>query len=511
MDSGRFGGMMNTRRKPLLLLIALLALTAPIPAHATKWALLVGVNDYENPDITPLHYAVDDVQAVAADLKARVGFADANVNVMTSDVSGVNRPTNVNVLKRLDSLSRRIKPGDTFLFYFSGHGFFPAGGQHFLATVNSDPSTLQTLEVTSLPMAYLRDGMSKIHASNVIFIIDACRNDPESGKGGGDNLRTPGFTRDLKTVITSSNAGQAGTALLFACGEHERSYEEPEWKHGVFTHFLLEGIDTGKAADPRGELTMASLAQYVQGKVGAWSDDNDKQQHPDLEQQGAAQIVLADRFVDVKPVVVKPVVVTPTPPVKPVVRPVTPVHDDVKPFVDNNVTPQPTVDHSTFAPIMPDTPDAGFAHAVLEALNGTSSKFKSYRGMIDSPLVDSTGTWDLFSYTRSVPGFKSGLVHIHGPDGNYYILGNYVEFEYNQSWKPADVDAAITELRKLAGEVLAATGETWKAKVVHPDGVDETDIVVTRGESQPQNVTLRLTKDRKSNSHIFLDISDGLH
>jgi len=477
-----------------------------LPAHAAKWALLVGVNEYENPDITSLHYAVSDVGAVAGDLKSRVGFPADNVLLMTSDMQGNSRPTNVNVLKRLDLLSRRVKPGDTLLFYFSGHGFIRGDGQHFLGTVNADPQTIDTLQLTALPMALLRDQMSKIHASKVVFIIDACRNDPESGKGGGDNKMTPDFKKDLKTVVASSNGGQAGTALLFACGEHERSYEEPEWKHGVFTHYLLEGLDTGKAADPHGELTMASLAQYVQTKVSAWSDDNDKQQHPDLEQQGAAQIVLADRFVAVVTPPVTPVVVV-TPPVKPVV----PDHPrtDVDYF---DTTPPPTTSKSALAPIMPDTPDKAFDSAITELLAGANSKFESYRGMTGTVVQDHDGTWTDYSYKHRVPGFNPGLVRIHARnDGNYYEAGNYVDFEYPKTWAAGDVDDAVTTLRKLTGEVLAATGPGWTAKLARTNDENHTALKCSRGEYVPGTVTVILLKDYKSNYHIFLNVSDGMH
>ena len=489
-------------------------MTLSTPAHAAKWALLVGVNEYENPDITPLRYAVGDVKAVAQDLSSRVGFPSANVVVMTSDAQGNASPTNVNVLKRLDFLSRHVKPGDTFLFYFSGHGFIRGGDQHFLATVNADPQTIGTLQVTSLPMAVLRDQISRIHASSVVFIIDACRSDPEADKGGGDNKMTPDFKKDLKVVVASSNGGLAGTALLFACGEHERSYEEPAWKHGVFTHYLLEGLDTGRAADSRGELTMASLAQYVQGKVGAWSDDNDKEQHPDLEQQGAAQIVLADRFVApaTQVVIAPPVIVTPpvvvTPPVKPAKRQ-DPPKTDVDYFDNPPVAPaQP----SGLAPIVPDAPDKAFGSAVLGLLDASSNLFQSYRGMIGTVELDKAGTWTVYTYRQGVPGFKPGMVRIHArADGNVYDAGNYITFEYGKSWPSADVDSATTTLRTYAGQVLAATGNSWSAKVMHPYGLDEVDIVCTPGVDMPKKVTVRLIKDHKSNYHLLLDVSDGMH
>src|SRR5688500_12208418 len=108
---------MATLRNPLRYLALLLGLTAlltaPVHAAGQKWALLVGVNDYESDDIVDLLYAVPDIRAVAGALRVGAGFAEETVVVMTSDLaSGPNRPTNVNVLKRLDTLARQIGPED---------------------------------------------------------------------------------------------------------------------------------------------------------------------------------------------------------------------------------------------------------------------------------------------------------------------------------------------------------------------------------------------------------------
>jgi uncharacterized caspase-like protein len=146
----------------------------------TKWALLVGIDDYENDDINDLRFAVADVKAVADALKENAGFSQENVLIMTSDIqpNDIKRPTHINIVKQLSNLAREVKSNDTFLFYFSGHGY-SRDGRHFLATVNADPESVETLTLSSIPVDMLREKMSKIQAHRVIFIIDTCRNDPE--------------------------------------------------------------------------------------------------------------------------------------------------------------------------------------------------------------------------------------------------------------------------------------------------------------------------------------------
>ena len=54
------------------------------------------------------------------------GFAEDNVYLMTSQMSGRKEPTHVNVSRQLSLLSGRVKAEDAFIFYFSGHGITKA-------------------------------------------------------------------------------------------------------------------------------------------------------------------------------------------------------------------------------------------------------------------------------------------------------------------------------------------------------------------------------------------------
>ncbi|MBI3946868.1 MAG: SUMF1/EgtB/PvdO family nonheme iron enzyme [Armatimonadetes bacterium] len=266
-------------------------------AGGTKWALLVGVEAYENEQISRLKFTLNDVKVLADTLTNIAGFPAGNVRVMTSDMKGTgDYPTNLNVLAALETLAERIQPEDTFLFYFSGHGFIRKEStqeQHFLGTVNVDPRSIRFLEMTSISLATLRDVMKKVRALQTIFILDACRNDPEAGRGDADNK----MTGDFKSVVIRAASGYdrrtglSGSGILFACSEGQRAYEWSAKEHGVFTFYLIEGMKEGARGD-RGQLTLPGLANYVQVKVAEWGDREGKQQIPDYQTTGRAMIEL---------------------------------------------------------------------------------------------------------------------------------------------------------------------------------------------------------------------------
>ena len=275
-------------RKIILVLLLISSLTV-----AEKYALLVGINDYQN-DSGALKYCVADVQASQQALIETAGFKSDNAYLMTSQMTGRQQPTHVNVIRQLSLLSERVKPEDTFIFYFSGHGITKAG-QSFLLTTNSDTITKDTLTITAVNLNQAKEILSRVQAQQLLTVIDACRNDPDSGRGEEDNLLTNDFSRGFKIKRDQVQAGTLGvSATLYACAVGERAYEWPEKQHGVFSYYLLEGLN-GKAANTNGEVVGTDLADYTQRKVVQWAEDvKGKKQTPWLDQSGGAKLILVE-------------------------------------------------------------------------------------------------------------------------------------------------------------------------------------------------------------------------
>ena len=277
----------------LLLVIAFLMLAGAGYA-AEKWALLVGINKYQY-DVSPLRYCVADVEAFRKALVNVAGFKPDKVFLMTDEMTDEMQPIHVNIIMKLEVLANRIQPDDTFVFYFSGHGM-SRDGRSFLLATNSMTNTEGTLEASSVSLDSVSRILSRVSAQQLLTIIDACRNNPISGRGDQDNLLTNDFTRGIKIKRLPSVTGKPKVnATLYACSIGERAYEWPQRGHGVFSYYLLEGLKGG-AANNQGEVTVNSLAEYTQSKVVDWTKDyRDRKQTPWLSLEGGAKLVLADR------------------------------------------------------------------------------------------------------------------------------------------------------------------------------------------------------------------------
>lgn len=80
-------------------------------------AVLVGVDEYERPEIPPLRGCVNDVALVRSLLKRNFGLANEDIRVVLNQ-----RATQANILYRLQTMVENAEPGDCLVFYFSGHG-----------------------------------------------------------------------------------------------------------------------------------------------------------------------------------------------------------------------------------------------------------------------------------------------------------------------------------------------------------------------------------------------------
>ena len=75
-------------------------------------------------------------------------------------------------------------------------------------------------------------------------------------------------SRDIVAVARASSVSGTTTALLAACRAGQRAYEWHSKGHGVFTYYLLEGLDG--AAWNGNRLEFGELARHVAHSTRAW-------------------------------------------------------------------------------------------------------------------------------------------------------------------------------------------------------------------------------------------------
>ncbi len=220
-----------------------------------KWAVLIGVDDYaEAKDLT---YCGADMQALQKEL-TNAGF-DARQVLLLNDNAKEERlqPHKSNIEKQIELTCRNAEQGDLVLIAFSGHGVH-TGKVSYLCPKDAkldDQSTLISVD-------WVYQQMQKCQADLKLVMLDACHNIPPKQNNTRDFTAEERQERSRAFLQEAERLPQ-GILLLSSCSEGEFAHEDVEFGHGVFMHFLLEGLQ-GKADIDRNEaVTLNELFRFA--------------------------------------------------------------------------------------------------------------------------------------------------------------------------------------------------------------------------------------------------------
>jgi hypothetical protein len=213
----------------------------PPPRVANRWAVVIGVGQYDHESIPKLRYATRDAEAVYQFLTTKGGYPKDNVLLLTD--STAQKPTLQNIRRALgDFLYRKPAREDMVLIYYAGHGApeVDAAGTEsdgiakYLIPSDADPESLYS---SALPMDEIQRIFGRIQAERVVFFLDTCY----SGTAGGrtfarQTLRSNHLDDHFLERLTRSK----GRVIITAAGPNEVALETAELRHGVFTYYLLE-------------------------------------------------------------------------------------------------------------------------------------------------------------------------------------------------------------------------------------------------------------------------------
>lgn len=233
------------------------------PSKAKRWALVIGVDKYRDPQISPLKGSDNDARTLADALVRYAGFPPDQVILMATDQPEERQPTRVNILRRLSNFTSVVPKDGLLVVSFAGHGM-ERNGQAFLLPTDAQISEdVSFLEETAVSVSRIKDRVRATGVGQVIFLLDACRNDP-GGRADAPNQLTQGYVNAFNFDVRNREVQAFATFYATAIGQ--RAYEYTERKQGYFTWAIVEGLK-GAAANPNGEVTLAGLVSYVQATV----------------------------------------------------------------------------------------------------------------------------------------------------------------------------------------------------------------------------------------------------
>jgi hypothetical protein len=232
--------------------------TFAAPRIDKRWAVVIGVGQYESADIPDLDYAPSDARAVRDFLQSDAAGPFDEVLYLEDE-----QATGAAMREALFVFLQQADWDDLVVIYYAGHGAPDPGRPDNLYLLPTD-TDLDALAATGFPMWDVKTALRRqIAAERVIVIADACHSagtaDGET-VGGGDSNQIAGGFQDLFTP--------SRRLMMTAADTNEFSLEDARWGgHGVFTHFLLDGLRGAGDLDSNGIVTFTELFQHVSGEV----------------------------------------------------------------------------------------------------------------------------------------------------------------------------------------------------------------------------------------------------
>ena len=233
------------------------------PRIDKRLAVVIGVGQYESADIPDLEFAKADAQSVYDFLKSDAAGPFDDVLFLADE-----QATGAAMRQALFVFLQQADWNDLVVVYYAGHGAPDPARPDNLYLLPSD-ADLNALAATGFPMWDVKTALRRqIAAERVLVIADACHSagtaDGDVVGGGDANAIAGGFSQ----LFTPSRR-----LMMTAANTNEFSLEDARWGgHGVFTHFLLDGLGGKGDLDADGIVTFTELFDYVAGSVRTATD-----------------------------------------------------------------------------------------------------------------------------------------------------------------------------------------------------------------------------------------------
>ncbi len=237
-------------------------------------ALIVGISNYERIN-APAIYADKDAQYFHDYASLKLGIPDSSIMTLVNDKAELGDV----ILAVKDWIRRSSKPGKSDVYvFFAGHGLASQDSkQMYLLPFDGRP---RLLDKTAILREELFDYIASANPRSVAVFLDTCYSGATRGK---DMLIA---SRPIAIKALKQSVPDNFTLMTAAAGDQTaKPLEKAE--HGMFSYFLMKGMEGEADTNQDNKITAGELHIYVEKHVIQHSSGS---QTPEL--QGDANRVL---------------------------------------------------------------------------------------------------------------------------------------------------------------------------------------------------------------------------
>lgn len=238
-------------------------------AFARRYALVIGLSSFDDYRMQKLLFADRDAAAFHEHLTRPGGIPEHNTRLLLNGeatLSGIRSAL-------AEFTGRGSKEGDEILIYFAGYGAW-SEDQAYLLPYDADSARPQE---TGLALGDLVNGVTEGEGPRITLVLDSPFLSRFQGRAAAE-AELPGDLGVALGGILRSPDHQ----VLSACNVGEACVELEDLGQGLFTYYLIQGLEGRGDRDRNGKVTWDEAYAFAGQMAGAHARVEGKVQRPGL-------------------------------------------------------------------------------------------------------------------------------------------------------------------------------------------------------------------------------------
>ncbi len=245
----------------------------PLSVRAVKQrdavAIVIGIEKYRS--VPAADFANRDASIFVDYATRALGISRGNIRLLLDEKAGAAEI----LLTFKNWLPTRIKRGSTDVYvFYSGHGLPSEDGESLFFLPHEANRDL--LERTAISQNELVAAIQKSSPKSVTMFIDSCY----SGQGRtGETLLASARPISVKAKQSSF---PSNFTVISASAPDQISSSSPELRHGIFSYYLMRGMEGGADANGDKQITVAEMQTYLSEQVPRRAMSMNRTQQPQV-------------------------------------------------------------------------------------------------------------------------------------------------------------------------------------------------------------------------------------
>ncbi len=242
-------------------------------------AVVIGIADYRS--LPKAEYANNDARVFYDYVIRALGVKPENIKLLVDGDA-----EEAEILKTFRTwVPSRVKSTTDVYVYYSGHGLPTQDGQGlYLLPPRADR---EVIDDTAIPFSKINAALKLAKPRSVTIFMDACY----SGQArSGETLVASARPISLRT---ENRLFPDGFTVITASQHDQISSSSPDLQHGIFSYYLMRGMEGDADANKDGKITLGEIQAYLSENVGRQAAMMSRKQEPQLI--GDANRVLVGR------------------------------------------------------------------------------------------------------------------------------------------------------------------------------------------------------------------------